>query len=311
MTPHRSFSALALAVALGFSAASCGGATDVEDDGGSGGSGASSGGSSGGKGGSPGSGGKSSAGGSGNGTGAAGGAGAVGGTTGAGATGGSTSPSLCELPAQSGSCNAYFPRFFHNAETGFCESFIYGGCEGNENNFETLAECEAACASKPLDSCEDNGDCLLAARSCCGGCEPSQLSDFIALNVEHTDQYRKTQNCELVDCAPCLPPEPGVSNRPYFVATCEAGRCVAVDLRATQATSCSQPSDCSLRFGASCCEGCGGNEIIAVSDEVALSELVCPAVLPPCLACAPGDPEGFTADCQGGRCVVEAQSPPP
>jgi hypothetical protein len=309
MAHRRPLSALCLALLLGLAAASCGGATDVDDDGGTGGTGAS-GGASGGKGGTSGSGGKSSTGGTGNGTGAAGGTGAVGGT-GAGATGGGTSPSLCALPAETGPCEAYFPRFFHNAETGFCESFVYGGCEGNENNFETLEECTATCGSKALDACEDNGDCLLRAKGCCGACEPSDLTDFVALNSEYDEWYAKAQNCEAVDCAPCLEPEFGASNRPYFVATCEAGRCVAVDLRATEVTACTQPSECSLRFGSSCCEGCGGNDVIAVSDEAALSELVCPAVLPPCPACLPGDPDGLTADCQKGRCVIAELSPTP
>ena len=32
-----------------------------------------------------------------------------------------------------------------NAATGQCESFDWGCCEGNANNFETQAECESAC----------------------------------------------------------------------------------------------------------------------------------------------------------------------
>ena len=29
--------------------------------------------------------------------------------------------------------------------SGVCEEFIYGGCGGNENNFETLEECNQQC----------------------------------------------------------------------------------------------------------------------------------------------------------------------
>lgn len=51
----------------------------------------------------------------------------------------------CTLPAQSGLCLGYFPSFFFNARTGACEEFIYGGCGGNENRFDTKKECESKC----------------------------------------------------------------------------------------------------------------------------------------------------------------------
>ncbi|XP_032814791.2 carboxypeptidase inhibitor SmCI-like [Petromyzon marinus] len=62
------------------------------------------------------------------------------------------SPSLddqrvtCTLPAKPGDCRAAFPRYFFNRSTLRCESFIYGGCHSNENNFETMQECRAACS---------------------------------------------------------------------------------------------------------------------------------------------------------------------
>jgi hypothetical protein len=56
---------------------------------------------------------------------------------------------VCSLPAVTGPCDALFMRWFHDAETGNCEIFTYGGCQGNANNFETLAACEAACVDAP------------------------------------------------------------------------------------------------------------------------------------------------------------------
>ncbi|XP_035209574.1 BPTI/Kunitz domain-containing protein-like [Stegodyphus dumicola] len=50
----------------------------------------------------------------------------------------------CTLPVQTGQCRAAMPRFYFNGEK--CENFIYGGCDGNANNFRTLDDCEKTCA---------------------------------------------------------------------------------------------------------------------------------------------------------------------
>lgn len=52
---------------------------------------------------------------------------------------------ICLLPPDTGPCDGICPRFFYNASTGKCESFVYGCCGGNANNFLTLEECQAAC----------------------------------------------------------------------------------------------------------------------------------------------------------------------
>jgi hypothetical protein len=53
--------------------------------------------------------------------------------------------SICTLPADAGPCEAAMPQWFHNAETGRCEQFTYGGCEGNANRFDTLEACNQDC----------------------------------------------------------------------------------------------------------------------------------------------------------------------
>lgn len=50
---------------------------------------------------------------------------------------------MCNLPLEVGPCEALIPRW--GFEHGECVKFIYGGCGGNENNFESQAECETAC----------------------------------------------------------------------------------------------------------------------------------------------------------------------
>ena len=56
-----------------------------------------------------------------------------------------SNPVFCELPPETGPCKAYMPRWFFNTTSGACEEFIYGGCQGNANNFDSLSECENIC----------------------------------------------------------------------------------------------------------------------------------------------------------------------
>ena len=52
---------------------------------------------------------------------------------------------MCKLPKKIGDCKAAFPKYYFNSTSGQCESFTYGGCGGNGNNFNTKEECEQQC----------------------------------------------------------------------------------------------------------------------------------------------------------------------
>lgn len=52
---------------------------------------------------------------------------------------------VCELPSVVGPCRAAMSRYAYNTATGQCETFLYGGCRGNGNNFKTLEECQETC----------------------------------------------------------------------------------------------------------------------------------------------------------------------
>ncbi|KAG7250998.1 hypothetical protein CRUP_003939 [Coryphaenoides rupestris] len=51
----------------------------------------------------------------------------------------------CSLPSLQGPCKAYKPRWAYSATLKQCQSFVYGGCGGNENNFESKGACEEMC----------------------------------------------------------------------------------------------------------------------------------------------------------------------
>nr|CAH8840393.1 unnamed protein product [Trichobilharzia regenti] len=53
----------------------------------------------------------------------------------------------CRLDAETGPCRASFIRFFYNSSSDKCETFIYGGCLGNGNNFRSMRECQAKCGT--------------------------------------------------------------------------------------------------------------------------------------------------------------------
>lgn len=104
------------------------------------------------------SGGKSSTGGGGNTAGksvvpSAGEGGATFGSAGETGEGGREGTGLCGLPIDAGPCEAVVPRFAYDSESGKCEPFTFGGCEGNANNFEQQADCQYSCEQL---SCAEN-----------------------------------------------------------------------------------------------------------------------------------------------------------
>ena len=54
------------------------------------------------------------------------------------------------LPKDVGPCRASVKKFYFNTETAVCEEFRYGGCNGNDNNFDSFTDCHSVCGSKFL-----------------------------------------------------------------------------------------------------------------------------------------------------------------
>ncbi|XP_046577618.1 carboxypeptidase inhibitor SmCI-like [Haliotis rubra] len=72
---------------------------------------------------------------------------------------------LCQLPKDTGPCRAYIPQYYFNSKTCLCEKFVYGGCGGNANRFETLEDCRRRCGGGDLCSLpKDPGQCAAAIR---------------------------------------------------------------------------------------------------------------------------------------------------
>jgi len=58
----------------------------------------------------------------------------------------------CEMPKATGNCQGSLPRFYFDLSTRTCQPFVFTGCEGNSNNFESFVECEEACPTKQIES---------------------------------------------------------------------------------------------------------------------------------------------------------------
>nr|XP_014353100.1 PREDICTED: tissue factor pathway inhibitor isoform X2 [Latimeria chalumnae] len=62
--------------------------------------------------------------------------------------GGPVISKYCQLDADPGPCRGFFTRYFYNNVSHNCETFEYGGCLGNENNFRELENCQNTCQGK-------------------------------------------------------------------------------------------------------------------------------------------------------------------
>lgn len=52
---------------------------------------------------------------------------------------------VCTLEAETGPCRASMPRWHFDVSQRKCVRFIYGGCAGNRNNFDSEEYCMAVC----------------------------------------------------------------------------------------------------------------------------------------------------------------------
>lgn len=59
-------------------------------------------------------------------------------------TQGPTDSAFCTQPAVAGPCRAAIRSWFYDATRRACSPFLFGGCQGNDNNFPSNDACEAA-----------------------------------------------------------------------------------------------------------------------------------------------------------------------
>ncbi|XP_011807771.1 PREDICTED: kunitz-type protease inhibitor 2 isoform X2 [Colobus angolensis palliatus] len=57
-----------------------------------------------------------------------------------------------------GRCRASMPRWWYNVTDGSCQLFVYGGCDGNSNNYMSKEECLKKCAAVTAPRRQDSDD---------------------------------------------------------------------------------------------------------------------------------------------------------
>lgn len=69
----------------------------------------------------------------------------------------------CSMPVRTGKCKGksqQLKRYYYNFKTDRCYPFIFSGCNGNDNNFETYWECLAHCRKFKIDKYVGIGEIL-------------------------------------------------------------------------------------------------------------------------------------------------------
>ncbi|KAM7367639.1 hypothetical protein PAMP_013924 [Pampus punctatissimus] len=60
----------------------------------------------------------------------------------------SASQDPCAAAPVVGPCKGTFPRWYYDSNAGECKHFLYGGCQGNHNNFLQESDCVSECIQK-------------------------------------------------------------------------------------------------------------------------------------------------------------------
>ena len=61
----------------------------------------------------------------------------------------------CDMPKVEGTCGNRLVRYYYDMKRKRCDSFIFSGCGGNMNNFDSLEECQVKCG-RSESSCRDS-----------------------------------------------------------------------------------------------------------------------------------------------------------
>ncbi|KAH7986366.1 hypothetical protein HPB51_026681 [Rhipicephalus microplus] len=99
----------------------------------------------------------------------------------------------CDQGPDVGLCKGFFPMWWFNTKTGKCEEFVYGGCGGNGNRYETKEECEETCSVKTLPGLLDLFSTEIQS-------DVIEIASVLMIIIRESD-LQERRNCSGFDCS--------------------------------------------------------------------------------------------------------------
>jgi hypothetical protein len=118
--------------------------------------------------------------------------------------------SPCELEPDAGPCEAAIVRYYYDNNSQDCQTFIWGGCQGNSNRYSSYELCIEACGS----TCQlpaDQGPCAAAIERWHFDQSLGYCTTFIWVDCGgNSNNYKKYELCREACNFICeLPMDPG------------------------------------------------------------------------------------------------------
>ncbi|MET0791870.1 MAG: hypothetical protein ABW061_10150 [Polyangiaceae bacterium] len=179
------------------------------------------------------------------------------------------------------------------------------GAQGVAGSAQSVAGTSAG-GSKSLTQCNQNEDCTILAKGCCGTFEPVTEAQLVSVNRAQAAEYQASQCPEPPPCPSSPPSTEYDETQKYFRAVCLStqtpdgaahGSCAILDVRGSSYTRCVTASECTLRDGVDCCAGCDGQDWVPVRSDANFCSA--PMSCPHCVSLPPID---LRATCQAGMC---------
>ncbi|XP_048510814.1 papilin isoform X3 [Athalia rosae] len=131
----------------------------------------------------------------------------------------------CSAPLDAGNCDADITAYWYNPEERICQAFIYGGCDGNANRFQTEEQCERLCGSfVGQDVCN-----LRVDTGPCRGAFPKYYYDYVTRTCReflyggcdgNANRFSTISECESICIHREEPPVSGNGTAISNLATC-------------------------------------------------------------------------------------------
>ncbi|XP_023577394.1 kunitz-type protease inhibitor 2 isoform X1 [Octodon degus] len=96
---------------------------------------------------------------------------------------------FCGASQVVGRCRASMPRWWYNITDGSCQMFVYGGCDGNYNNYQSKEECLGKCAGVTENTIDRLGTRRSGAESSIPSGSRRQNSDDLSSDIFSYEEY--------------------------------------------------------------------------------------------------------------------------